>query len=711
MWQKLFGTRPDSRLGAEEANALQNERAAAKLLEPTRWVVRAGLVGLLILEPPFFACFVGLTGADFVGGLPSAGHGDKRDGGCPPLRRANLGAIGEMMFGIVPMSFKGTTTKLHPINGSTPQLLLTVLFSISQDELPEFDDGFEPPIAGPRPTDRLGTSPSSQGSASGGGDDEGSSRTTSLASSLSSFHNVHLDRRLKKAGLTSLENGRFRPSTLPGRGSHEDLVRAVRASVDMMYALGLLVTLGAADRHLRDFIYTHYSLLESRLHKLYWVARATILHSLGAARASQPPGPPPLSPYLLQNDPSLTHAVVQFQANLVDLYRAPRIQAPLWLDMLSFPNMRARCASSLISELAPFISTLLTSVLSYHLSWVPVVPADFYKPETTKASLSYNPLWAQLSDLYGNVGGLSRLTRTVVVGADGALVRRILFILSYFIRCNDVVLRAQKYRFEDVSQQVASQAGAREGETFAGGTRDEPGLGEVPLIAPQEVQIFPPGEASRDPVDANFLYTKSYGRSLLTGYHGEYLPGFVLQGVPRFDFIEQLEGDLLDAVTFPVDEPVREAACVVADCNTWHCYVVKYDTSRSAAAQVPASPYRQILTPPHHPQIQVTRPQPSRHITESLEEVCKLFELGIPAEACLQYLEDRLRQLHYKSLLLSSVLREQVGFGEEAADVAASNLNDLPQILSAHASDLPIIFAITATYDPVARDLMLPAMR
>lgn len=50
----------------------------------------------------------------------------------------------------------------------------------------------------------------------------------------------------------------------------------------------------------------------------------------------------------------------------------------------------------------------------------------------------YNPLWAQLGDLYGALGSPVRVCRTVVVGRRRELVQRVLYILSYFIRCSDL---------------------------------------------------------------------------------------------------------------------------------------------------------------------------------------------------------------------------------------------------------------------------------
>lgn len=43
----------------------------------------------------------------------------------------NIDLIGEMMFGAVPLSYKGMTTKIHFIKSPKPQILLTKLFSIN----------------------------------------------------------------------------------------------------------------------------------------------------------------------------------------------------------------------------------------------------------------------------------------------------------------------------------------------------------------------------------------------------------------------------------------------------------------------------------------------------------------------------------------------------------------------------------------------------
>ncbi|KAG1122053.1 hypothetical protein G6F42_011841 [Rhizopus arrhizus] len=137
--------------------------------------------------------------------------------------------------------------------------------------------------------------------------------------------------------------------------------------------------------------------------------------------------------------------------------------------MSTFPQKKSEYDASLIKELMRlihqfdnkthnyFISTLLTGVLMHHLSWVHTVSPPEADQHIGCHHGNYDPLWAQLrysenyrlieneahlfainSDLYGFVGTPSRITRTIVVGLRSSVVRRILYILTYFIRCNEV---------------------------------------------------------------------------------------------------------------------------------------------------------------------------------------------------------------------------------------------------------------------------------
>lgn len=50
----------------------------------------------------------------------------------------------------------------------------------------------------------------------------------------------------------------------------------------------------------------------------------------------------------------------------------------------------------------------------------------------------YNVLWAQLGDLYGSIGSPSKLSKTIVCGTQSATIRKVLNILTYFIRCGEI---------------------------------------------------------------------------------------------------------------------------------------------------------------------------------------------------------------------------------------------------------------------------------
>jgi hypothetical protein len=113
-----------------------------------------------------------------------------------------------------------------------------------------------------------------------------------------------------------------------------------------------------------------------------------------------------------------------------------------------------------------FLSTLLSTILKYHLSWVyTVLPSndiatngdsEIDDPSNNLNNLKtklrkqranwtnilkktnpYNPLWAQLSDLHGACNQPLKLVRTVVIGRDREMCERVLFFLSYFIRCGN----------------------------------------------------------------------------------------------------------------------------------------------------------------------------------------------------------------------------------------------------------------------------------
>lgn len=145
---------------------------------------------------------------------------------------------------------------------------------------------------------------------------------------------------------------------------------------------------------------------------------------------------------------------------LSDLIYGPRIQ-PAWLSLVSAEVVSASAADSIITDLCSvlthadtkhtkfFVSTLLTHVLTYHLGWVTTVsPYDVAEPHIhQEVKRPYNALWAQLTDLCGNIGFPPRNARTIIYGkSDHNFINKLLVVLTYFIRCGEV--KRSKFDFQ-----------------------------------------------------------------------------------------------------------------------------------------------------------------------------------------------------------------------------------------------------------------------
>lgn len=83
------------------------------------------------------------------------------------------------------------------------------------------------------------------------------------------------------------------------------------------------------------------------------------------------------------------------------------------------------------------MSTLITAVLTHHLGWVTTVMPSINAGK--EKNCPGNPLWGQLIDLYGATGYPTKVCHTIITGCDkNDLISKILNILTYFIRCNNI---------------------------------------------------------------------------------------------------------------------------------------------------------------------------------------------------------------------------------------------------------------------------------
>jgi len=127
--------------------------------------------------------------------------------------------------------------------------------------------------------------------------------------------------------------------------------------------------------------------------------------------------------------------------------------------------------ASAASETNFFFSCLVTGVLSHHLGWVETVmpssrasQADnsLNKPgsrvvEEFSEQHWYSPTRLQHHELHGILGCPARNVKTLVITETEELARKVVFVLSYFIRCSQILERKLELeRAQDQPENIES---------------------------------------------------------------------------------------------------------------------------------------------------------------------------------------------------------------------------------------------------------------
>ncbi|NWU69719.1 FNIP2 protein, partial [Pterocles burchelli] len=424
---------------------------------------------------------------------------------------SDVNMLGEMMFGSVAMSYKGSTLKIHYIR-FPPQLMISKVFSARVGSFSgsnnNLQDSFEyinqDPSLGKLSSNQngLGTCRSVlqlcsskllQGVSEGGplrlirsasffaahstpvdmpsrgqneDRDSGIARSASLSSLLvtpfpspssSTSSSSSYQRRWLRSQTTSLENGiipRWSTEEMfsmadESCSSNPAMVRRKKIAISIIFSLP---EKEAAQRNFQDFFFSHFPLFESHMNKLKYAVEKAMISCRKIAESSQR-----VQVYISR----VMDALGEFsRVTIWNLYSVPRIAEPVWLNMMSSTLEKSQLCQRFLKEFTflieqinknQFFAALLTAVLTYHLAWVPTVmpvdhpPIKAFSAKRTSQSVNmlakshpYNPLWAQLGDLYGAIGSPVRLTRTVIVGKHKELVQRLLYVLTYFIRCSEL---------------------------------------------------------------------------------------------------------------------------------------------------------------------------------------------------------------------------------------------------------------------------------
>ncbi|XP_005507910.2 folliculin-interacting protein 2 isoform X3 [Columba livia] len=398
---------------------------------------------------------------------------------------SDVNMLGEMMFGSVAMSYKGCTLKIHYIR-SPPQLMISKVFSARVGSFSgsnnNLQDSFEyinqDPSLGKLSSNQNGLGTCRSGSnlahstpvdmpSRGQNEDRdsGIARSASLSSLLvtpfpspssSTSSSSSYQRRWLRSQTTSLENGiipRWSTEEMfsmadESCSSNPAMIRRKKIAISIIFSLP---EKEEAQRNFQDFFFSHFPLFESHMNKLKYAIEKAMISCRKIAESSQR-----VQVYISR----VMDALGEFRVTIWNLYSVPRIAEPVWLNMMSSTLEKNQLCQRFLKEFTflieqinknQFFAALLTAVLTYHLAWVPTVmpvdhlPLKAFSEKRTSQSVNmlakshpYNPLWAQLGDLYGAIGSPVRLTRTVIVGKRKELVQRLLYVLTYFIRCSEL---------------------------------------------------------------------------------------------------------------------------------------------------------------------------------------------------------------------------------------------------------------------------------
>ncbi|GFS17188.1 folliculin-interacting protein 1 [Elysia marginata] len=380
----------------------------------------------------------------------------------------------EMMFGSAAMAFKGSTLKIHLLRSPT-HLMVSKVFvpekpckemscdsESDSNSLPGSSSDFSF-IEFPVPIKKTNNAkyaksvpvdvPSQELLSDYSTDDDSglasftssgslcaSSYSSPNSNSISSYSSLH--RRWIRAQTTALDAHRQKdnfPST----------ERSVNRSRRSKLAVALLF--GSHDEkdeenynQFQNFFFSHFALFEAHVEKLKSTIEIAYFNNRNFL-------------------PTIMEALESFRNDVYDLYMTQRLAEPVWLTMMSATTYKTKLCEKFMETFTWlvtkfdnknckfFVSTLLSAVLTQHLAWVATVtpaggtPAHTYQDkhtakwvDTLAKTHPYNPLWAQLGDLFGAIGVPRKISRTVVVGKKAEIVKKFLYVLSYFIRCSEV---------------------------------------------------------------------------------------------------------------------------------------------------------------------------------------------------------------------------------------------------------------------------------
>eukprot|EP00045_Choanoeca_perplexa_P015918 m.207052 g.207052 ORF g.207052 m.207052 type:complete len:1045 (+) comp17120_c0_seq2:63-3197(+) len=308
-----------------------------------------------------------------------------------------------------------------------------------------------------------------------GGHDLNTSGRGSVASSRSSIQDMNSRlRRLHRSQSSNLEfGGRRHASSSQARYSN--------------CAIALVVNVDG-NPILKKFLFSHFALLNHALSGFQQELDACLTKLIEDMPAKSTQRNPFKTLAALLQQSSFRLRIKSFKNAVFRLYAAPRIQEPVWLTLTTYAQLRTATRRKmclifrdLFQQLRRsrksrrFLTTAVTAVLQLHLGWIStIIPSSEAEGETLSRCMPkslelqakahpYDSLWAQLVDLTGASTTPKRIGKTIVVGRNAALVTKLVYILTYFIRSSEVFeleVAAKRYALTPPERQLSVSVSA-----------------------------------------------------------------------------------------------------------------------------------------------------------------------------------------------------------------------------------------------------------
>ncbi|EGC28833.1 hypothetical protein DICPUDRAFT_85101 [Dictyostelium purpureum] len=455
-----------------------------------------------------------------------------------------------------------------------------------------------------------------------------------------------------------------------------------------------------------QFIITHFLIIDMRIKFI-----VKLLKNLIYSKFSNLPKSGSLNNFGTQEINQLYSEVEKFRYYIKEFYTAPRLEKPLWLDTLTNPSTKRQTYVVLLEnlrELLPvyntpkskfFLSNLISQILSYNQSWLSGVLSNSspsYRCTNEKCNKDYSfetQFLYQLSQIYGYTGcvncknnrGNYKLSKLIILSTKDEVSKKLLNVVSYFWRIFELILnknlldpqtshlglyQENEYNLNLLDNQQQNQQQSNLNQNSSGQHGNLPPQHQQhpshikantskmakdhfneSLLESTKFQYIDYSMGSANLKLPNYFFDLS--RSLTGGISPKYVNDFSIIALQKDDFYPKLIDDLrlwVDHHPFP--SPIKESNAIIADVSRCKCDIITCSKENLWDSINPVQ-----INGVTYPDIKVLSGFSSEYISTALSSIVYFYTIGMPPENCIMFLEDKIRELFSKAMILNETLK------------------------------------------------------